>query len=204
MKLLLLDYFPAGSPGGSDCHRIISNLYLFWMIRRKKTGLLWILIFSGPFFSVGWGRGGSNTTGGHFHLLLHPHPRHFSLSSHLSHFISTSSLIRQPTRLLVLSPSSNLPDSTPLPAYTNPSIFQFLFFPPRHVSTLNRTPHLRRHSSSRAVQPKSTPHSGLRGKSERSAVSLVWIIARPGWCVEGGRNMIPNAFTIWFTIKSRL
>lgn len=122
-------------------------------------------------------RGGLQHTGvegGHFHLLLHPTPLcHFSLSPHLSHFISTSSLIWRPTRLLVLSPSSNLPDSTPLPAYTNPSIFQFLFFPPRHVSALNRTPHLRRRSSSRAVQPKSAAHSGLGGKSERSAVSLV-------------------------------
>lgn len=117
--------------------------------------------------------GGLRHNGRAFSPPLTPPPCHFSLSSHLSHFISTSSLIQQPTRLLVLSPSSNLPDSTPLPAYTNPSIFQFLFFPPRHVSTLNRKPHLRRRSSSRAVQPKSTPHSGLRGKSECSAVSLV-------------------------------
>lgn len=80
MKLLLLDYFPAGSPGGSDCRRIILNLYLFWMIRRKKTGLLWILIFSRAIFLS---RGASNTMGGHFPLLLHSPPA-ISLSHHIS------------------------------------------------------------------------------------------------------------------------
>lgn len=91
MKLLLLDYFPAGSPGGSDCHRIILNLYLFWMIRRKKTGLLWILIFSRAIFLSGGV--GSNTPGWRGGIFTSSYtPPHFAIF--LSHHISPTSYRR--------------------------------------------------------------------------------------------------------------
>lgn len=90
-------------------------------------GVPWILIFSGAIFL----NGGSNTTGAFSLLQLHAtflshriSPTHYRIAHWFSGPLS-----------LIQSPSLNLSQSTSLPAYTNPSIVPFLFFPSLHSIT---------------------------------------------------------------------
>lgn len=83
-------------PWENNCQQIILNLYLFQMISQNKT----------RFFNHLWSAMDSHFLWGHFSQrglrrnrgrFPPPTPCHFSLSSHLSHSLSTSSLIQQPT-----------------------------------------------------------------------------------------------------------
>lgn len=116
----------------------------------------------GPFFSVGLrhnrGRSPPPTP-----------PRHFSLSSHLSHSLLTSSLIQQPTPpylTLLISQSLPLYLLTLIPISSH--FFSFTFSRLDSQSqTLSAIV-----SSSSALFLKSTPHSRL-WESEYLTVSLV-------------------------------
>lgn len=124
MKVLLLNYFP----GEKQLSQIISNLYLFQMIRQNKAGFFnhSSSAVDSHFLRGHFSRRGSSSTGGASLLLLlhaiflshHISPTHYWLAHWFSGPLS-----------LGLSHSLNLSESTFLPAHTNPSIFQFLFFP---------------------------------------------------------------------------
>lgn len=115
-------------------------------------GVTWALIFSRAIFLCG----GASTQQGAFSS-SHSSTPSFSLTSHhisptryrLAHWFN-SPLSLSLCLYLALLISQSLPTS--LPAYTNPSIFQFLFFPclPSllSITDLLFAPHLSRRSSS--------------------------------------------------------